>query len=182
MSRIGQKPIEIPDKVKVTLGDENSVAVKGPLGELSMSAHPDMTVAMEDDAVVVTRPSDAREHRALHGLTRALIANMVEGVTEGFEKRLTINGVGYRAELSGSKLTLRVGYSHPVEMDAPDGISFEVEDNTTVIVRGADKQAVGQIAAEIRAVRPVEPYRLRGIRYADERVIRKAGKARAGEM
>ncbi|HCU37469.1 MAG TPA: 50S ribosomal protein L6 [Armatimonadetes bacterium] len=181
MSRIGQKPIEIPDKVKVTLGDGNTVAVKGPLGDLSMQAHPDLAIQVQDGAIIVTRPTDGRQHRALHGLTRALIANMVQGVTEGFEKRLLLRGVGYRAEVNGNKLTLRVGYSHTVEMEAPAGISFEVADNTTVVVRGADKQAVGQTAADVRAVRPVEPYRLRGIRYIDERVPRKAGKTRAGD-
>ncbi len=181
MSRIGQKPIEIPDKVKVTLGDGNTVAVKGPLGDLSMQAHQDLAIQVQDGAIIVTRPTDGRQHRALHGLTRALIANMVQGVTEGFEKRLLLRGVGYRAEVNGNKLTLRVGYSHTVEMEAPEGITFEVADNTTVVVRGADKQAVGQAAANVRAVRPVEPYRLRGIRYVDEHVPRKAGKARAGD-
>jgi large subunit ribosomal protein L6 len=181
MSRIGQKPIEIPDKVKVTLGDANTVAVKGPLGDLSMQAHPDLTIEVQDDTIVVSRPTDGRQHRSLHGLTRALIANMVQGVTEGFEKRLILRGVGYRAEVNGNKLTLRVGYSHPVEMEAPAGITFEVADNTTLIVRGADKQVVGQVAADVRHVRPVEPYRLRGIRYFDEHVPRKAGKARAGD-
>ncbi len=182
MSRVGNKPISIPDGVKVEVGSDNVVKVKGPLGELTHQAHPHMQVSVEGDVLSVSRPTNQRQHRALHGMTRSIISNMVTGVTEGFEKRLVINGVGYRAELSGKSLTLRVGYSHTVQMEPPDGVTFEVPDNTTVVVRGADRQAVGQVAANVRDVRPVEPYRGRGIRYVDERVRRKAGKARAGDM
>ncbi len=182
MSRVGNKPIDIPDKVSVRVAKDNTVTVKGPLGELLRTCHPDMQISVEDAIVTVSRPTDQREHRALHGTTRSLIANMVEGVTNGFEKRLVISGVGYRAELSGKSLTLRVGHSHSVQIAPPDGVEFEVVDNTTVVVRGIDKQAVGQVAANIRRVRPVEPYKSRGIRYIDERVRRKAGKARVGEM
>lgn len=181
MSRIGKKPIEIPDGVKVQLGEGNAVKVKGPLGELSFTCHPDLIVSLEGGAMTVARPGDGRQHRAMHGMTRSLLANMVEGVTNGFSKRLQLNGVGYRAELSGNTLTLRVGYSHPVRFTAPEGVVFEVPDTTTIVVRGSDKQMVGQMAADIRQVRPVEPYRGRGIRYSDERVRRKAGKARAGD-
>ena len=182
MSRVGNKPIDIPDKVKVRVVQDNTVTVKGPLGELAHTCHPDMQISVEDTVLTVSRPTDQRQHRALHGMTRSLIANMVEGVTNGFEKRLVISGVGYRAEISGKSLTLRVGHSHPVPIAPPDGVEFEVIDNTTVVVRGIDKQAVGQIAADIRHVRPVEPYKSRGIRYIDERVRRKAGKARIGDM
>ncbi|MFO7948167.1 MAG: 50S ribosomal protein L6 [Armatimonadota bacterium] len=182
MSRIGNLPIEIPEKVSVELVGDNRVVVKGPLGELEFNYHPDMSVSVEDDEIIVTRPSDGRDHRALHGTTRSLIANMVEGVVNGYEKRLLISGVGYRAEERAGGLTLRLGFSYPYEFDAPDGIEFEVPDQTTIIVRGADKQLVGETAAEIRSLRPVEPYKGHGIRYSDERVRRKAGKARIGEM
>ncbi len=182
MSRVGNQPIEIPDKVSVQISGDNVVTVAGPLGELSCGFHPDMQLAVEGEVVRVSRPTNQRQHRALHGMTRSLLANMVEGVTEGYEKRLLLNGVGYRAELNGKTLVLRVGYSHPVEIEPLEDITFAVEANTTVIVRGLDKQAVGQMAADIRASRPVEPYRGRGIRYIDERVRRKAGKARVGEM
>lgn len=182
MSRIGDLPIEIPEKVSAELSGENTIVVKGPMGELEFSYHPDMTVQINDDEIVVTRPSDDRDHRSLHGTTRSLISNMVEGVVEGYEKRLLISGVGYRAEMSGTNLNLRLGFSHPVEIEAPDNIEFEVPDQTTVVVRGPDKQQVGEIAAEIRSLRPVEPYQGHGIRYEGEHVRRKAGKARVGEM
>ncbi len=182
MSRVGNQPVEIPDKVKVDVSEANVVTVAGPLGEMSLGFHPDMQIAIADDVLQVSRPTNQRLHRALHGVTRSLIANMVQGVTEGYEKRLLINGIGYRAELSGKTLVLRVGHSHPVEIEPPEDVAFEVEANTTVIVRGIDKQLVGQVAAEVRAARPVEPYRGGGIRYIDERVRRKAGKARIGEM
>ena len=182
MSRVGKQPVEIPDKAKVEVSEDNVVRVTGPLGELSFGFHPDMRIAVEGDVVQVSRPTNQRQHRSLHGVTRSLIANMVHGVTEGYEKRLLLNGVGYRAELSGKTLVLRVGYSHSVEIEPLGDTTFEVEANTTVIVRGIDKQAVGQVAADIRAVRPVEPYRGRGIRYIDEHVRRKAGKARVGQM
>ena len=175
MSRIGRKPIPIPDAVTVELAP-GRVAVKGPKGELAQSLSPDMTVEKDDGAIVVKRPTDRGEHRALHGLTRSLIANMVEGVTEGFEKRLEIQGVGYRAQLQGRKLVLALGYSHPIEMDAPDGIEFEVPQPTRVIVRGISKQAVGEVAANIRKQRPPEPYKGKGIRYEGEYVMRKVGK------
>ncbi len=182
MSRVGNMPVDIPDKVTVKLAEDNTVTVKGPLGELAHTCHPDMQIAVADAILTVARPSDQRQHRALHGMTRSLIANMVEGVTNGFEKRLLINGVGYRAEVSGKSLTLRIGFSHPVQIEPPADVEFEVIDNTTVVIRGIDKQVVGQLAADIRHLRPVEPYKGRGIRYVDERVRHKAGKARAGEM
>jgi large subunit ribosomal protein L6 len=153
-----------------------SVAVKGPKGELSQTLASSMTVEQEDGTVVVKRPTDRGEHRALHGLTRSLIANMVEGVTEGFEKRLEIQGVGYRAALKGKNLELALGYSHPVAIDAPEGIEFEVPQPTEVVVRGIDKQLVGQVAADIRKRRPPEPYKGKGIRYKGEQVLRKVGK------
>ena len=181
MSRIGRQPIQLPDSVKAQVASDNTVTVKGPLGELSFACHPKLTVKLADGVLTVDRPGDAREQRSIHGLTRSLLANMVEGVTNGFSKRLQLNGVGYRAEMTGEALTLRVGFSHPVRIEPPAGISFEVPDATSVIVKGSDKQLVGQIAADIRSVRPVEPYQGRGIRYSDERVRRKAGKARAGD-
>jgi large subunit ribosomal protein L6 len=153
-----------------------SVAVKGPKGELSQTLASSMTVEQEDGTVVVKRPTDRGEHRALHGLTRSLIANMVEGVTEGFEKRLQIQGVGYRAQLKGRNLELALGYSHPVSIEAPEGIEFEVPQQTEIVVRGIDKQLVGQVAADIRKRRPPEPYKGKGIRYSDEHVTRKVGK------
>jgi len=150
--------------------------VKGPKGELAQSLSPEMTVEQDDGAIVVKRPTDRGEHRALHGLTRSLIANMVEGVTDGFEKRLEIQGVGYRAQLKGKKLELALGYSHPVAVDPPEGIEFEVPQPTEIIVRGIDKQLVGQVAADIRKRRPPEPYKGKGIRYRGEHVLRKVGK------
>jgi large subunit ribosomal protein L6 len=175
MSRIGRKPVPVPEAVTVEIAPGN-IAVKGPKGELSQAYSQDMAVEQGDGVVTVTRPTDRGEHRALHGLTRSLIANMVEGVTEGFEKRLEIQGVGYRAALKGKKLELALGYSHPVAVDAPEGIEFEVPQPTEVIVRGIDKQLVGQVAADIRKRRPPEPYKGKGIRYRDEQVLRKVGK------
>ena len=175
MSRIGKKPIPIPSgvEVKITPGE---VTVKGPKGELSERINPDISVAQDDGTVVVTRPTDRGPHRALHGLTRSLVANMVTGVTEGFEKRLEIQGVGYRAAMKGQDLELQLGFSHPVNVKAPDGISFEVPQPTQIVVRGISKQRVGETAAQIRKWRPPEPYKGKGIRYADEYVQRKVGK------
>ncbi len=175
MSRIGRKPIPVPDGVEVKIEPE-LVSVKGPKGELSERIPRDITVAREGAELIVTRPTDRGEHRSLHGLTRSLVANMVEGVTEGYQKTLEIQGVGYRAALSGSKLTLALGYSHPVEINAPEGISFDVPQPTTVIVKGISKQVVGETAARIRKSRPPEPYKGKGIRYQGEHVIRKVGK------
>ena len=165
----------VPDAVSVEIAPGN-IAVKGPKGELRQTLSAEMKVEQEDGTVTVTRPTDRGEHRALHGLTRSLIANMVEGVTEGFEKRLEIQGVGYRAALKGKKLELALGYSHPVAIDAPEGIDFEVPQPTEVIVKGIDKQLVGQVAADIRKRRPPEPYKGKGIRYEGEHVARKVGK------
>jgi large subunit ribosomal protein L6 len=159
----------------VTLAPGN-IAVKGPKGELTQTYSQDMTVSQEDGTILVARPTDRGEHRALHGLTRSLIANMVEGVTDGFEKRLEIQGVGYRAALKGKNLELALGFSHPVSIEAPAGIEFEVPQPTEIIVRGIDKQLVGQVAADIRKRRPPEPYKGKGIRYRDEQVLRKVGK------
>jgi len=175
MSRIGRKPVPVPDAVSVEIAPGN-IAVKGPKGELRQTLSAEMKVEQDDGAVTVTRPTDRGEHRALHGLTRSLIANMVEGVTEGFEKRLEIQGVGYRAALKGKNLELALGYSHPVAIDAPEGIDFEVPQPTEIIVKGIDKQLVGQVAADIRKRRPPEPYKGKGIRYKDEQVLRKVGK------
>ncbi len=176
MSRIGRKPIAVPESVTVELAP-GRVAVKGPKGELEQRLAADMTVEQENGTVTVQRPTDRGEHRALHGLTRSLIANMVEGVTDGFEKRLEIQGVGYRAQLKGKGLELALGYSHPVSIEPPEGIEFEVPQPTEVIVRGIDKQLVGQVAADIRKIRKPEPYKGKGIRYVDERIRRKAGKS-----
>ena len=175
MSRIGRKPIEVPEGVTVDVGT-GVVSVTGPKGELSQTVDRDMKVALDDGTLTVERPTDRGPHRALHGLTRSLLANMVEGVTNGYEKRLEIQGVGYRARLQGKALELSVGYSHPVAMPAPDGIEFEVPQQTEVIIRGIDKQLVGETAARIRRVRPPEPYKGKGIRYAGEHVRRKVGK------
>ncbi len=175
MSRIGRAPIPIPDGVSVTITGQR-VDVKGPKGQLRHTVVEPIRVAQEDGSLVVTRPTDRGPHRSLHGLSRTLVANMVLGVTDGFEKRLEIVGVGYRAQLRGTALEIAVGYSHPVTVAPPDGISFEVPAPTQIVVRGIDKQAVGQVAAEIRAVRPPEPYKGKGIRYAGEPVRRKVGK------
>jgi large subunit ribosomal protein L6 len=175
MSRIGRQPIEIPDGVDVQV-QPGQVTVKGPKGELNQDLSSDMKVELADSAVTVQRPTDRGEHRALHGLTRSLIANMVLGVTEGYEKRLEIQGVGYRAQLRGKALELNLGFSHPVTVEAPEGIEFEVPQPTEIVVRGIDKQQVGQIAADIRKRRPPEPYKGKGVRYAGEQVTRKVGK------
>jgi large subunit ribosomal protein L6 len=175
MSRIGRKPVPLPEGVEVQLAPGH-LTVKGPKGELEQDVSPEMKVELEDGTLTVQRPTDRGEHRALHGLTRSLIANMVVGVTEGFEKRLEIQGVGYRAQLRGKSLELALGYSHPVSVQAPDGIEFEVPQPTEIVVRGVDKQLVGQVAADIRKRRPPEPYKGKGIRYRDEHVARKVGK------
>ena len=175
MSRIGKRPIEVPAGVIVSV-DPGRVTVSGPKGELRQDVPTRMKIEQEDGSSVVTRPTERGDDRALHGLTRTLVANMVEGVTKGFEKRLEIQGVGYRAALSGTNLELQVGYSHPVRITPREGISFEVPVPTQVIVRGIDKQVVGQTAAEIRKVRPPEPYKGKGIRYEGEFVRRKVGK------
>ena len=177
MSRIGRKPIEIPAGVDVNITAENVVTVKGSLGTLSQQFHKDMIIKKEGNTVVVERPSEEKEHRALHGLTRTLLSNMVEGVTKGFSKTLDINGVGYRATKAGKTLTLNLGYSHPVVFEEADGITLEVPNANQVIVKGIDKQKVGQLSAEIRSKRPPEPYLGKGIKYSDERIRRKAGKA-----
>jgi large subunit ribosomal protein L6 len=175
MSRIGRKPIPVPSGVDVEIG-RGTVTVKGPKGSLSERVNQDMTVALEDGQLIVTRPTDRGDHRALHGLTRSLVANMVTGVTDGFEKRLEISGVGYRAALRGSDLEMQLGFSHPVSVKAPEGVTFEVPQPTQIIVRGISKQVVGEVAAQIRKWRPPEPYKGKGIRYADEYVVRKVGK------
>jgi large subunit ribosomal protein L6 len=175
MSRIGKRPIEVPSGVTVQL-EPGRVAVTGPLGSLQQQVPPRMEIAQDEGVITVTRPTERGEDRALHGLTRSLVANMVEGVTKGFEKRLEIQGVGYRAALKGTDLELQVGYSHPVTIKPRTGISFEVPLPTQVVVKGTDKQAVGQTAAEIRKVRPPEPYKGKGIRYEGEYVRRKVGK------
>jgi large subunit ribosomal protein L6 len=175
MSRIGKQPVPLPDGVEVQL-EPGLVRVKGPRGRLEERVSRDMAIKQEDGQIVVTRPTDRGEHRALHGLTRSLIANMVQGVTEGFEKRLEIQGVGYRAQLQGNKLVMSLGYSHPVELTAPEGIEFEVPAPTQVVVRGISKQAVGEAAANVRKKRPPEPYKGKGIRYQGEYVARKVGK------
>lgn len=179
MSRIGKQPVEVPSAVDVKV-DGQRVTVKGPKGELVLDVHPDMSVEVDDGAVVVTRPSEEQRHRALHGLTRSLLANMVEGVTDGFKKTLEIVGVGYRADKRGKGITLNLGYSHSIDYEAPEGITLETPDQTTIVVEGADKQAVGQVAAEIRSFRPPEPYKGKGIRYQGEQVRRKAGKTATG--
>ena len=175
MSRIGRKPIEIPDGVEIDV-KPGAVSVKGPKGALEQSVNREMTVAIDNGTLTVSRPTDRGDHRALHGLTRSLIANMVEGVTNGFERRLEIQGVGYRANLRGKNLEMALGYSHPVSIEAPEGIEFEVPQPTEVIVRGIDKQLVGETAARIRKSRPPEPYKGKGVRYRGEHVARKVGK------
>jgi large subunit ribosomal protein L6 len=175
MSRIGRLPIDIPDGVDVQV-EPGTVRVKGPKGQLEQAVSHDMSFEREDGRLLVKRPTDRGEHRALHGLTRSLVYNMVEGVTNGFEKRLEIQGVGYRAQLKGRTLELALGFSHPVRVDAPAGIDFEVPVPTQIVVRGIDKQAVGEVAARIRKFRPPEPYKGKGVRYAGEYVARKVGK------
>jgi large subunit ribosomal protein L6 len=175
MSRVGRKPVDIPKGVAVTV-DDGMIRVKGPKGQLERQVPPEMMVEIDDGTVKVQRPSDSGRHRAMHGLARSLIANMVEGVTDGFSKALEIQGVGYRAETKPQGVRLVVGYSHPVEYDAPSGIEIVVETPTSVKVVGIDKEVVGQVAAELRRVRPPEPYKGKGIRYVGEQVRRKAGK------
>ncbi|NOX53043.1 MAG: 50S ribosomal protein L6 [Planctomycetes bacterium] len=181
MSRIGRKPIPVPDGVEVKI-DGNRVTVKGKHGELSLQHHPNMTVVYDEQAreIRVSRPDDQRQNRALHGLTRALINNMVQGVHQPFEKRLEIVGVGYQAFLNGKELELQVGFAHSVKLTVPDNVQCELPDTTHIVLRSPDKQAVGQFAAEIRRVRPPEPYKGKGIRYQGEHIRRKAGKAFAG--
>jgi len=176
MSRIGRLPIPVPATVDVTI-DGRIVTVTGPKGVLTRSLHPDMTVSREDTNLVVTRPTEQKTHKQLHGLTRTLVNNMVVGVTDGYRKGLEITGVGYRAVLVGRKLTLNLGYSHPIEINPPEGISFEVENPTRLSVVGIDKELVGQIAAKVRATRKPEPYKGKGVRYTGEVIRRKAGKA-----
>ena len=176
MSRIGRAPITVPANVTVTVEAGNNVTVKGPLGTLSATFLPVVTITVENGVALVTRANDEKEVRAVHGLTRALLANMVEGVSNGYSKRLEIVGVGYRVEKQGKKLVLNLGYSHPVFFEEGNGITFEVPDSNTIIVKGIDKQAVGQISAQIREKRPPEPYLGKGIKYAGEHIRRKAGK------
>ena len=178
MSRIGKKPVTVPAGVTLTL-QGHEVAVKGPKGELRRRLHPEMQLAMNDGSFTVSRPSDEPRHKALHGLTRTLVQNMVDGVSKGFSKTLEIQGVGYKAEAKPFGVNLVVGFSHPVKYEAPKGIKISVENNTVVKIEGADKEAVGQVAAELRQVRPPEPYKGKGVRYQGEQVRRKAGKTGA---
>jgi len=178
MSRIGKKPVTLPKAVTATV-EGHRIKVKGPKGELERTVHHDMTLAVQDGAVVVTRPSDENMHKALHGLTRTLVANMVEGVTTGFSKQLEIVGVGYKAEQRPYGLQLALGFSHPIEYKAPKGIKLSAPQPTQVIIEGADKEMVGQVAAELRSLRPPEPYKGKGIKYVGEQIRRKAGKAGA---
>ncbi len=179
MSRVGKQPIPVPSGVNIEI-DGTSVVVKGPKGQLARQFNSDMRITREDGQLIVTRPSDQKDHRAMHGLSRTLLANMVIGVSTGFTKTLEIQGVGYRAQKQGVNLTLAVGFSHPVEFAPPPGIDFNVEGNNRVLVSGIDKELVGQVAANLRGVRPPEPYKGKGIRYAGEVVRRKAGKAGKG--
>lgn len=175
MSRIGHLPIEIPDKVDITV-DDNVVTVKGPNGELSNKLDERLDVTLDEDTITLNRTGDSKEDRSIHGLNRSLVVNMVEGVTEGFKKELELNGVGYRVQKKGQNLELQVGYSHPVVIEAQDGIKLEIEGNDKIIVSGADKQKVGEVAANIRSVREPEPYGGKGIKYVDEHIRRKEGK------
>ncbi|MGE7666719.1 50S ribosomal protein L6 [Ureibacillus composti] len=176
MSRVGKKPIEVPANVTVTVAAGNTVTVKGPKGELTQSFNNDIKIEQEGNVITLSRPSDSKEHRTIHGTTRALLANMVTGVSEGFSRTLELVGVGYRAQLQGKKLVLNVGYSHPVEFTPEEGIEVEVPSNTKVIVKGINKERVGALASNIRDVRPPEPYKGKGIRYEGEHVRRKEGK------
>jgi large subunit ribosomal protein L6 len=176
MSRIGRMPIAIPAGVTVTITPDNVVTAKGPKGQLTKTMHKDINIAIEDNVVIVTRPSDVKEHRALHGLTRALVNNMVKGVSEGYQKTLELVGVGYRAQLQGKKLVMSLGFSHPVEIDAAEGIVFELPAPNRVIVKGIDKEVVGAVAADIRTWRKPEPYKGKGIKYDNEVIRRKEGK------
>ena len=177
MSRIGRKPINIPAGVTVTLASDNQITVKGPKGELKKTFHPDMIIKVENDVINVERPSDDKKHRSLHGLTRTLIYNMIEGVTQGYSKALEVQGIGYKVQKQGNKDVFNIGFSHPVEVEEIDGIKIDVTGPTTLVVSGIDKQAVGQFAAEIRGKKPPEPYHGKGIRYAGEYVRMKEGKA-----
>lgn len=177
MSRIGRLPITVPAGVTVTVGEDNHVVVKGPKGTLSQKVDRDFKLTLEDGVLTVSRPSDSKPHKSLHGLYRALLNNLVVGVTTGFEKTLEIVGTGYRAQAEGKKLTINAGYSHPVVFDAPEGIAFETPTATTIVVKGMDKQVVGNLAADIRAVRKPEPYLGKGIKYKNEHIRRKEGKA-----
>ena len=176
MSRIGRKPITVPAGVEVKVDDANVVTVKGPKGTLTQAIHPNMTIEVTGTEINVSRPNDEKENRALHGLSRTLVATMVEGVTKGYEKKLEVNGVGYRVAKEGKKLVMNLGYSHPVVMTEIDGVTFETPDANTIFVKGIDKQLVGQVAAQVREKRPPEPYKGKGIKYADEHIRRKAGK------
>jgi large subunit ribosomal protein L6 len=176
MSRIGLKPITIPAGVDVKV-DGTAITVKGPNGTLSMYAHPNMSVSVEGSEIIVSRPNDEKENRSLHGLTRSLIANMVTGVTDGFKKNLEVNGVGYRVQMQGNSLVMNLGYSHQVTMTAPEGVKIECPTATSIVISGADKQKVGQFAAQVREKRPPEPYKGKGIKYAEEHIRRKEGKA-----
>jgi len=175
VSRIGRKPISLPPGVEINI-ENNNITVKGPKGTLSQAIPEDITIDRQESELLVQRPSDAKKHRALHGLTRALVANMVEGVTKGFEKKLEMVGVGYRAQMQGSKLVINIGFSHPVEVEPPEGIEFEVPAVTRITVKGIDKQLVGNTAAHIRAIRKPEPYKGKGLKYENEVIRRKAGK------
>ena len=177
MSRIGKLPITVPAGVTVTVDDENNVVVKGPKGTLSQKVHRDFTIKQENGVLTLERPSDSKPHKSMHGLYRSLVNNLVVGVTNGFEKTLEIVGTGYRAQAEGKKLTVNAGYSHPVIFDAPEGITFETPTATTIVVKGIDKQVVGSLAADIRAVRKPEPYLGKGIKYKGEHIRRKEGKA-----
>ena len=176
MSRIGRAPIAIPAGVEIKVEDNNVVTVKGPKGTLTQQFNPNMAIAIEDGVLHVTRPNDAKENRALHGLTRSLLHNMVVGVTDGFKKELDVNGVGYRVAKEGKKLVMNLGYSHQVTMEEPEGITIDVPNPNKIIISGADKQKVGQFAAEVREKRPPEPYKGKGIKYTDEVIRRKEGK------
>ena len=177
MSRIGRMPITVPAGVTVTVAEDNFVTVKGPKGELKKQLHGDMIIKQENGVIEVTRPSEIKMHKALHGLTRTLLNNMIVGVTDGFKKELEINGVGYRAQKQGKKLVLNLGYSHPVEMEEIDGITIDVPDQNKIIISGPDKQVVGAFAANVREKRPPEPYKGKGIKYVEEHIRRKEGKA-----
>jgi len=176
VSRIGRKPISLPPGVEINI-ENNNITVKGPKGTLSQTISEDIIIDRQESELLVKRPSDAKKHRALHGLTRALVANMVEGVTNGFEKKLEMVGVGYRAQMQGSKLVINIGFSHPVEVEPPEGIQFEVPAVTRITVKGIDKQLVGNTAAHIRAIRKPEPYKGKGLKYENEVIRRKAGKS-----
>ncbi|MGI6695461.1 MAG: 50S ribosomal protein L6 [Christensenellales bacterium] len=176
MSRIGKLPITVPKGVTVTVDDNNQVVVKGPKGTLAQQMNKDITLSQDEGVLTLNRPSDSKPHKALHGLYRSLVHNMVVGVTDGFQKTLLMVGTGYRAQVDGKKLTLNVGYSHPIIFDAPDNVTFETPNATTIVVKGIDKQVVGALAADIRATRPPEPYLGKGIKYDDERIRRKEGK------